>query len=299
MPSLFPHRAFNQGKFENLIQHGILEGFAPAAPLLSATTPVATVGSCFAQNVAKYLGTLNYNVMTFNITDRLFSPLALAEFFGNLNKDVSVYQKHWEITLDIVEALRERLSRGAVVIVTFGMSAIWTDRATGTYIFDPTTKLRKQADILFVRPDPQKFEMVQTSVDENVKAITSLIGSIKDLNPANKIILTLSPLPLLYSSHRPVVVADTLSKSTLSLAIHQIMRAKPTDVHYFPSFELLKWLAPMVDSIWFEDDLSSHIRNEWIAYTMGVFSEHFCTDKLPKVLPVTTFPGNAAAATPQ
>jgi hypothetical protein len=74
----------------------------------------------------------------------------------------------------------------------------------------------------------------------------------------------------------PVIVADCISKSTLRIALHQLMNLKLNDVYYFPSFEILKWLAPMVDVIWYEDNMLAHIQKRWTDYTISTFMESYC-----------------------
>jgi hypothetical protein len=60
------------------------------------------------------------------------------------------------------------------------------------------------------------------------------------------------------------------------------MNLRLKDVFYFPSFEILRWLAPMVDgNVWFEDGQLSHVRNAWTAYTMSKFMQYYCVGETP------------------
>ncbi len=88
----------------------------------------------------------------------------------------------------------------------------------------------------------------------------------------------------------PVVVADCVSKSTLRVAMDEVLRLRLKDVYYFPSFEILRWLAPMVGQVWLEDKMISHVKNRWIDYVMSKFMQFYCFDEQPIKPPMDDYP---------
>jgi hypothetical protein len=130
----------------------------------------------------------------------------------------------------------------------------------------------------------------QTRSDEITDAMFAIVEALRRLSMFSRIIFTLSPIPLVYSgSDYPVVAADCLSKSSLRVAIDHVGQSGLKNLYYFPSFEILRWLAPMADQIWFEDGMLAHIRNDWIAYAVGKFRQYYCADPgVPPVPPLSS-----------
>lgn len=282
----FPsERITKREQFDALVNLGILDGFAPSAPFITKASPLVTMGSCFAQNVASNLSAAGYDVFTLPIADRLFTPVALRTFITEAlraARPIEELREHWNLQQDQIDTMRALIIGGAPVIITFGLSTVWVEKATGKPILD---RSKKAATGLLV-PNPERYEMRQMPVDEITEAMTDIIGALRQMNFSNKIIFTLSPIPLIYSgSDYPVVAADCLSKSALRVAIDEIGRAKFRDIHYFPSFEILRWLAPMAAEIWHDGHTVTHIRSDWITYTVGKFRQIYCADDAAVTLP--------------
>jgi hypothetical protein len=87
--------------------------------------------------------------------------------------------------------------------------------------------------------------------------------------------MTLSPIPLSASfSASGVVYDDLLSKATLRLAIQEVLLAGIERVHYWPSFEVVKWLAPHADWAAFgADDRISRHPSRWL---VDLIVDAFC-----------------------
>ena len=75
------------------------------------------------------------------------------------------------------------------------------------------------------------------------------------MNPRVKVILTVSPVPLVATAEEAhVLVATTLSKSVLRVAA-EVVSARGRDVAYFPSYEIIT--GPQARGRYFAEDLRS------------------------------------------
>lgn len=286
---IFPRsRIESAAEFDEVVNTGIIRGYEPDAPLISKTTRIITAGSCFAENVAKQLNAAGYAINHAAFTDNLFTPLALQLFMDCLREERwQEMQANWGIG-DEGPALRQAICSGAVLIITFGLSTVWVDKRTGLPTLDPTTKTHT-ADGHGVRklPDPRVYAMSQMSVADIKASMSGIISSIRAMSPAAPVILTVSPIPLAFSaSNQPVIVADCLSKSGLRISIDELRSSPLPGVYYFPSFEILRWFATMIEPIWFEDGILSHIRHDWINYTVSKFRQFYCENEQPVVPPI-------------
>ncbi len=280
---IFPRpRVANALQFDQIVDTGVLDCYEPQKPFLSRTSPIVTIGSCFARNVALQLLDAGYNVYTAPVTDLLFTPPALLRFTEALRDSVPATQmrEYWDINQTDADRMRTLIAEGATVIVTFGLSTVWIDKKTGGMIPDPSSKsVNEHNKGIRTLPDPARYEMRQMGVEAIVEALQGIIKAIREIGTNNKIVLTLSPIPLALSANdQPVFVADCISKSSLRVALDEVMRHRIEDIYYFPSFELLRWFATMVTGIWYEDKLLSHIRHEWIRYTVSKFRQYYCTE---------------------
>lgn len=102
-----------------------------------------------------------------------------------------------------------------------------------------------------------------TTVAENVEQLTHILDAVKSINPKIKAVITVSPVPLNTTLEMPSpVIADCLSKSTLRLAAHEVSQASNDRVQYWPSFEIVRWLATHHGVVFGGEDGSSFHVNE-------------------------------------
>lgn len=167
---------------------------------------------------------------------------------------------------------------------------MWTDKRTGLPPLDPSTKTAKASGRGSVRtlPDPSIYEMRQMTVTQVRASMHAIVSTIRSMSRTAAVIFIVSPIPLaLSASDQPVFVADCLSKSALRVAIDELRREElPSDVYYFPSFEILRWFATMVDPIWGADGLWGHVRHDWIEYTISKFRQFYCEGETPISPPI-------------
>ena len=290
MGSAFPRRVANEAQFQQAVEQAVIGDWRPSAPFLDPSKDIVVVGSCFAANIGDYLRELGYRVARVHSHDRFFTSYAIRSFFETLasNPD-ALNDQHLRIhrAENDIGTLVQALKNGASVIVTLGFSLVWRDKESSEMVDDPAIKDGKK----LTWPRLDKYEFLQTSVEENVEACMDIINAVRRFSPGCHLIFTLSPIPINFATEYPVVMADCLSKATLRLALDHVMRFGFEGVHYFPSFELLKWFAPMFDTIWNAEDREfTHIKRKWIRYTLAKFCELYCVGAQGLPPPIERFP---------
>jgi hypothetical protein len=98
------------------------------------------------------------------------------------------------------------------------------------------------------------------------------IGLLRSVNTVAKVILTVSPVPLIATAEdRHVLVATTYSKSVLRVACDALTRAL-RNVAYFPSYEIIT--GPHARGHYFARDLRS-ITEAGVSHVMRLFLAHY------------------------
>ncbi len=111
---------------------------------------------------------------------------------------------------------------------------------------------------------------------------------LRAINPDVRMILTVSPVPLIATyENRHVLVSTTYSKSVLRVAAEMIYRNNPEWVEYFPSYEIIT--GNYNNSNYYERDYRG-INSIGVDHAMRCFLAHF-TD------PVKDAPTRAATST--
>ena len=131
-----------------------------------------------------------------------------------------------------LEKVSEMFRKIKVYIFTMGLTECWTELATGMVF--PTAP-----GVIAGKFDRGSYGFVNFRYDDTLRAFEEFRGRLKAVNPDARIILTVSPVPLI-ATYNPehVLVANTHSKSVLR-SVAGDMDRKYSDVHYFPSFELI------------------------------------------------------------
>jgi hypothetical protein len=110
------------------------------------------------------------------------------------------------------------------------------------------------------------------SIDSMAKDLVEFIDKIRKVNPDVRIILTVSPVPLIATFElRHVLVSTVYSKSALRVVAEIASKAR-SGVVYFPSYELIT--GPQAGSRFFEADLRE-VTPEGVGYVMDIFKRHF------------------------
>ena len=235
----------------------------PFEQKIDHSQPILSLGSCFADNIAKRLQRAKFNT-TASPTGILFNPESIAraiERFDRAREDKSPlptikdlhqangvwYNYDFHSSLSHIDAdialsqMSDAVKRGAealamakVVIITFGTAFVYRLNESGEVV----ANCHKQPQRLFSR------EML--SAEDIVQRYNALLQSpLAD----KRVIFTLSPVRHLGDG----LEQNSLSKATLRIAIAEIV-AKNNNANYFPSYEIM--MDELRDYRFYADDMA-------------------------------------------
>lgn len=290
-------------------------------PRVAAPGRFFTIGSCFARNIAEYLQANGYQARTFELFEDLNSPISnaftldlmrrtladqracLAGWVGTIYPELD--QLNVDQTVDGLlgetTRLAKELSEADCVVLTLGnvVDFFKTDAK-------PSAPLLEKIVPKFVAMSPSEDIAVRASGasrlkskgailrlashTETVEAINCCIHGIRAVSRA-PIVVTVSPVPvdsvigLADPGLRSAIEVDCVSKSRLRSAFDTALpalREAGGDIHYFPAFEIVRWIAPLlaIPSFGLEDAASRHVSSPILDGVCGLFMEHFV--KLPE-----------------
>ena len=141
-------------------------------------------------------------------------------------------------TKEVVDNRREAISEAyrssvgcKVIIITLGLSEVWFDNRSGTYL-----NVTPRPSML--RKEPERFRLHVLSYSETLSYLSKAIDLlIKHGRNDQRLIITVSPVPLMIT-HRfeDVILANSYSKSVLRAVVDEIVSIYPSAT-YFPSYE--------------------------------------------------------------
>lgn len=254
---------------------------------------IFTIGSCFARNIERSLIVRGYDVATsrlvwpddsidtlgnevlnnYGVTsiENEFRWALDAEHPFDLEKqfleiapgrfvDPNIGGKH-AFTLEKLTSYRaaitevtRRVTECRVVIMTLGMSEVWFDTLTKSYLnhSPPRSMMAKF---------PERFQLHILSFAETLASLERMVALLKKYCRADQhILLTVSPVPLAAThTEKDVIVANCYSKSLLRTAAEHIA-ATHDHVDYYPSYESVTLSERAV--AW-EDD-QAHVKRELV-----------------------------------
>ena len=125
----------------------------------------------------------------------------------------------------------EGLKKGNVFVITLGLVEVFYSGDSVLNQFPGYGFIGESyagKDVTFKR---------QTAIDVE-QDLRDIVDIIKDINPKNKIIFSVSPIPLQKTfSENDVFVANAYSKATLRSAVENVVD-HDFDIYYFPSYEI-------------------------------------------------------------
>lgn len=163
-----------------------------------------------------------------------------------------------------LEALRRALLEAEVFILTLGVNEVWYFQHDHTILSRVPWKL-----------SPTLLDKKVLTVNENVVELNRLREMWLQHNPGLRIIVTVSPVPLLATFQADVsnvVVANCHSKATLRVAAEDFARAHK-NVTYFPAYEAVVHGTQQP----FRKD-GRHVSQAGLARVMQLFKEVYCVD---------------------
>ncbi len=262
-------------------------------PLLRPGDRVASIGSCFASNIVPYIESagltylrteqppaqvamlpenLGYrdfsaaygNVYTVRQMRQLleratgqFKPKEDRWYEGNhiidpfrpgLAYPASSDVEFDAIAADHLAATRLAFETADVVVVTLGLTEGWESTQDGAVF--PTCPGTIAGSF-----EPSRHCFRNFTATETIDDLAGVAGLVRTLNPRARLVVTVSPVPLVATaSGRHVLVATTYSKAVLRVAADEVA-ANHDAVSYFPAYEIVT--GPQAPHSFFEEDRRS------------------------------------------
>lgn len=253
---------------------------------LSYTTPVVSMGSCFAAHLqekfdyyklpsfAHPFGTLFHPLAIERSLERvcLRQPFTEADFFLQddlwLSFDLHSQWANTSLTtlLDTLNhnifTLQEALAKTSFLVITLGTAWVYEHLPTGNIV----ANCHKQPQTLF------KKQLLSLS---QIKAsLEHIVALVQRQQPHIKMIFTVSPVRHLKDGAQE----NLLSKSLLICAIHELLgtavQEKRNNLFYFPSYEIL--MDELRDYRFYKEDML-HPTEQAVQYVWERFTEVFFT----------------------
>lgn len=270
-----------------------LEGLYDPRFLIAPDTRVMTAGSCFAQHVHRAMTEAGYDVIDeepapahvgAELADRYFygkfsarygnvytsrqflqllreaegthipaHPVWVKDGFyidalrpsvepkGHATPEAVLLARHEHLA-----AVRAAVRQADVLVFTLGLTETWADADSGTVY--PSAP-----GVIGVAPEGARITFLNLSHDDVVRDLHDVLAHLRTINPALKLLLTVSPVPLTATATGGhILLASTLSKAILRAAVATIMAEDP-GVDYFPSYEIIT--NPAARSRFFAENL--------------------------------------------
>jgi len=239
--------------------------------LIRVEDKIVACGSCFAVNLCYAMIELGMNAHHLPFKEDLNNTYANRVLFDKIQeyRRTGQDEQFMHTTLGYVT---DMIASANVLVFTCG---------TSIGFFDENNKPAFPSG----SPNAEFFKKNaarQISVAENVENLSRIIGSAKEINPKISIILTVSPVPLSRAFQvDSALIGDCISKSTLRVAINELLQNRNDEIFYWPSFEIAKWILPhyglgMPDNLWFgaDDGSSRHVSKEMVRNIVQAFLDY-------------------------
>jgi hypothetical protein len=278
---------------------------------ISQSEKVSTLGSCFAQHLARHIQKSGYNYL---VTEPLAiheeqteaAVLMASQFsarYGNVYtarqavqlldrvRGWSPNEGVWERDGRFYDAFRPNVFAGGFkseddlnASLTSHLTAVdrvFTESDVVIFTLGLTEAWVSSSDgaVYPVAPgvvagsmDEARHKFVNFTYSEVQSDLLAFCLRLRSMNPSVRVLLTVSPVPL-NATYEPqnVWTSTTYSKSVLRAVVGDICKELPY-VDYFPSYEIIT--CPQVQGRYFEDDLRE-IKEVGVRHVMRVFDRHY------------------------
>lgn len=283
-----PDRAF----WSRSVSRDFVPWHVPAVtvPLLRHDDHIVSAGSCFASNVIPWLASGGLHYVTLETPHPAFEFLGenlgyrnFSAAYGNIYSARQLRQlldracglfhpveDRWRVGQTVVDpfrpglrhpatsdrefdlltaqhlaAVREAFATATVVLLTLGLTEGWVSLADGA-VFPacPGTIAGEY--------DPAKHGFHNFTAAEVREDLVAFIAQLRSINPVCRVIITVSPVPLVATAtDQHVLVATTYSKAVLRVAAGEVAEALD-EVVYFPAYELVT--GPQASGAYYAED---------------------------------------------
>lgn len=162
-------------------------------------------------------------------------------------------------------AVQHAIEQMDVFVFTLGLTETWVSKTDGAaYPLCPGVAAGEF--------DADRYEFVNLGVDDVVTDMREAIAFVRERNPKVRIVLTVSPVPLIATAEdRSVLVSTTYSKAVLRVAAEIVSRDLDY-VAYFPSYEVIT--GNHARGSYFGPDLRD-VTEAGVEHVMRLFMQHY------------------------
>jgi hypothetical protein len=231
------------------------------------------MGSCFAKNINDALIQNGYESNHLGLEEEANTTFANAAIVNAL-KLSKTNEEFIFATGNLVpksfnlQDTLKNIKHADAFIFTLGVATVFFNKITGESLFSSHIKQNW-------RSLSTDYDYRVTRVNENVENIITVIEYIRSINHHCKIILTVSPVPILASfSNKSAIQTDCISKSTLRIAAEEICNNEAFEnVSYWPTFEIFRWVGSTKNSQFYADH--RHVSLEIVSEAISAFISQF------------------------
>jgi hypothetical protein len=278
---------------------------------ISKSTPIASMGSCFAREIKRRLIQRDYNYITEETYhpaslhasaawERVYSTHCMRQIFEYTFKDWKPDLRWWVtprsnrvqdpyrrvVLYDTLKQAeddfeqhrqhsRRALKTAEVLILTLGLTEIWQDTVDGAVICLPAGPYVKEGG------DMGRYRFRVSRYAENIENLERIKEIMDEHNPHCKILLTVSPVNLWATFRRDcdVISASCNSKSTLR-AVADEFTGRHANVFYFPAFEMATIYQPLSGLTYFSESRENfHVNKSTVKFIMRHFFKFFASQE--------------------
>jgi hypothetical protein len=299
------------GSFENPPVDGNFPAPEAGRFTISPSTPIASMGSCFAREIKRRLIQRDYNYITEETYhpaslhasaawERVYSTHCMRQIFEytfeQWNPDLRwwlapeskkiqdpyrraiLYDNLREAEEDFEQHRihsRRALEKAEVLILTLGLTEIWQDTIDGAVICLPAGPYVKEGG------DMSRYRFRVSRYEDNLKNLERIHEIMAARNPDCKILITVSPVNLwaTFRQDIDVISASCNSKATLR-AVADEFTVRHENVFYFPAFEMATIYQPLSGLTYFSEGRQNfHVNKQTVKFIMRHFFKFFSLQK--------------------
>jgi hypothetical protein len=269
--------------------------FTTKIPIAKSNSPIdysskiVSIGSCFAENMGEKLKFYKFQNTT-NLFGIIFNPISIEKIIDRALKlnyftadnlffhnDLwHCYEVHSDLSTDnkeeflsklnlILDKTNQQLITATHVIITFGTSWVYKLKSSECIVANCHKVPQNQ------------FDKEILSVENIEKSIKNSIELIRKVNLNCTLIFTISPVRHLKDGF----VENQLSKAHLITAIQKNINYTVTNIHYFPSYEIM--MDELRDYRFYAQDML-HPNSIAIDYIWERFSESTISEDAQKTM---------------
>lgn len=275
---------------------------------ISATDPVATYGSCFAQHIGRALRARGFNwLITEQATDDCSSEIAREFNYGVFSSrtgniyttsllfqwtkwalnPAAIPQEVWASGSRYIDPFRPQVEPGGFE----SAQELMASRLQTVECFKASVKRAKyfvftlglteswvNLEHEYEYPmcpgtvagefSAARHQFVGQRIEQCRSNLGAAIGNLRKLNPALQIILTVSPVPLTATASGKHVLVATMHSKSILRAVAGLMAETHDFVDYFPSYEIIN--SPAFGGMFFEPN-KRNVNPHGVDFVMKAF----------------------------